>query len=244
MIISDGHECSKNKNWGCSFAEIRPYLGPTVRIKQTTMYVGYTYNFDQIAEMESIAYLWRDGDIVIQHHNILGLPIVAEDFQPILSFSYFAIVHYIRYYISPKTILNSPTILQCRNLIMNNAHFSYKDCKALYSVKVIEIYHGNNEIDPDSWLQFLDQPGVKPIVVLRQSRREVVDNVLNRFVKAFSSAVSPNAFKIVFAELDDPVTEFRETNNISGEVLELKKGVPAEYCKAYHYNFMLERSSL
>ncbi|KAI1724010.1 hypothetical protein Ddc_05208 [Ditylenchus destructor] len=46
---------------------------------------------------------------------------------------------------------------------------------------------------------------------------------------AFSSAILPNAFKIVFAELEVQLTEFRETNNTSGEILELKKGLPVEY---------------
>ncbi|KAI1701558.1 hypothetical protein DdX_16033 [Ditylenchus destructor] len=230
-----GQECSSivnERHIHYSFAEMIPYLGMTVRIKWTVIYVDYTYSPDQIAEMESIAYLWRDGDIYIRnYYSKYNTSIVAEDFLP---------------------ILNSPTILQCRNLIMNNAHFSFKDYKVLYSLKVIEVHYYNYPIDPDSWLQFLDQPGVKPIVVLRQSRREVVDNVLNRFVKAFSSAVSPNPFKIVFAGrevADESLIEFRETNKTSGEILELKKGLPVEYCEGDEflrndYKYTLERSSL
>ncbi|KAI1692220.1 hypothetical protein DdX_21378 [Ditylenchus destructor] len=110
------------------------------------------------------------------------------------------------------------------------------------SVKVFEIHYCNDDIDPDSWLQFLDQPGVKPVVVLRLSHREV-GNVLNRFVKSFSSAVSKNAFKIVFAGLDEELTEFREANNISGEKLGLKKGLQTNYYYQ-RYNYTLERSSV
>ncbi|KAI1692221.1 hypothetical protein DdX_21379 [Ditylenchus destructor] len=228
--ISDGQECSENRNWGCSFAEMRPYLGPAVRIKKTTIYADYTYNLDQIAEMESIAYLWRDGDIDIRnYYSKYNTSIVAEDFLP---------------------ILNSPTILQCKKLFMDNAHFSFKDYKVLYSLKVIEVHYYNYPIDPDSWLQFLDQPGVKPLIVLLQSHRENFDNVINRFVKAFSSAVSPNPFKIVFAgrEVDDEsLIEFRETNKTSGEILELKKGLPVDYQTNYYYecnNYTLERSNV
>ncbi|KAI1699307.1 hypothetical protein DdX_17394 [Ditylenchus destructor] len=224
----DGQKCSENKNWGCSFAEIRPYLGPTVRIKKTTIYADYTYNLDQIAEMESIAYLWRDGDIDIRnYYSKYNTSIVAEDILP---------------------ILNSSTVLQCKKLFLDNAHFSFKDHKILYSVKVIEVYYYNYPIDPDSWLQFLDQPGVKPLIVLLQSHRENADNVINHFVKAFSSAVSPNPFKIVFSGLyKEELTEFRETNKTSGEILELKKGLPTEYQTDYYYecnNYTLERSSV
>ncbi|KAI1693460.1 hypothetical protein DdX_20646 [Ditylenchus destructor] len=127
---------------------MRLYLGPTVRIKKTTIYVAgdSTYNPEHIEEMESIAYLWRDYEISIDH-NLFRIG--AEDFQP---------------------ILNSPTILQCRKLNMTNAHFSFKDFKVLYTVKVIEMFHCNKE-NIELWQQylqqFLEQPGVKPIVVLR-----------------------------------------------------------------------------
>ncbi|KAI1691611.1 hypothetical protein DdX_21765 [Ditylenchus destructor] len=161
-----------------SFAEMRPYLGPTVRVNSTIIYVNFTYNPDHIEEMESITYLWRDRDTILlpvsNNHRI-----VAEDFQP---------------------ILNSPTILQCRMLDMHNAQFSFKDYKVLYTVK------------------------------------------------DFSSAVSPNAFKIVFAQEDaDDLTEFRETNKTTNEKLELKKGLPVEY-QAEHLeeyeNYTLERSRI
>ncbi|KAI1690471.1 hypothetical protein DdX_22461 [Ditylenchus destructor] len=157
---------------------MRPYLGPTVRIKSTGIKVArnVAYNPDHIAEMESIAYLWRDRDIGIRH--VLDQRIVAEDFQP---------------------ILNSPIILQCRKLDMDNAQFSFKDYKVLYTVK------------------------------------------------AFSSAVSPNAFKIVFVEENEALTEFRESNMTTNEKLELKKGLPVEYqverLKKYD-NYTLERSSV
>ncbi|KAI1693706.1 hypothetical protein DdX_20517 [Ditylenchus destructor] len=49
--------------------------------------------------------------------------------------------------------------------------------------------------------------------------------------QAFSFAVSPNAYRIAFIQWKEPVSEFRETNNTSGEILELKKGLPAE-CQA------------
>ncbi|KAI1694704.1 hypothetical protein Ddc_21879 [Ditylenchus destructor] len=78
-----------------SFAEMRPYLGPTVRIKLTTIYISgdSTYIPEQIKEMESIAYLWRDGVIYIENARNDDSRIGAEDFP---------------------LILNSPTILQCR----------------------------------------------------------------------------------------------------------------------------------
>ncbi|KAI1692886.1 hypothetical protein Ddc_23269 [Ditylenchus destructor] len=186
---------------------MRPYLGPSVRIKLVWIFVAgdVTYNPEHIAEMESVAYLWRDGAIKIDPGDRLYLQdyrIVAEDFQ---------------------LILNSPTILQCQELCMSNAHFSFKDYKVLYTVKGINIYYRKEEIDPNSWLQFLEQSGKKPIVYLHQLQRESIDNVLDQLTKAFSSAVSPNAFKIVFVDVDEPLTEFRETNNRSREKLELKK---------------------
>ncbi|KAI1690554.1 hypothetical protein DdX_22419 [Ditylenchus destructor] len=99
-----------------SFAEMRPYLGPTVRINSTVIYVAgdSTYNPEHIEELESIAYLWRDSDIGIRHAKNLYGRIVAEEFQ---------------------LILNSPTILQCRQLRMTNVQFSFKDYNVLYTAK-------------------------------------------------------------------------------------------------------------
>ncbi|KAI1693705.1 hypothetical protein DdX_20516 [Ditylenchus destructor] len=140
---------------------------------------------------------------------------------------------------------------------MGKAHFSFKDYKVLYSVKVIELDYKANyfkeeqndeKTDPNYWPQFLEQPGVKPRVVLSWLHRESIDNLLDRLSKAFSSAVLPNSFKIVFAGNEDPLTEFRETNNTSGEILELKEGISAEFrnsklCDEVT-NYMLERSSI
>ncbi|KAI1700856.1 hypothetical protein Ddc_17904 [Ditylenchus destructor] len=223
-----------------SFAEMRPYLGPTVRIKSISYtYGGSFYNPEHVAEMESIAYLWRDGTICILPKTYtcakdFGSQIVAEDFQPILS---------------------SPTILQCRNLQMYNAHFSFKDYKVLYTVKVFEMlyypyddHEYDDALDSNCWPEFLDRPGVKPVVVLHSFPYRNVVTVLNRLTKAFSSAVSPNAFKVVFEyECDDQITEFRTTNMTSGEKLELKTEIPLE-CHAVDfdndYYCTIERSSI
>ncbi|KAI1708531.1 hypothetical protein Ddc_14323 [Ditylenchus destructor] len=182
-----------------------------------------TNNPEHIAELESMSYLWRDHCLFIGKGD--ESRIVAEDFQ---------------------LILNSPTILQCRILRMINAHFSFKDYKVLNTVNVFEIdYIGADGIDPKYWLQFLEQPGTKPIVALGALRREIIDNALDRLKQTFSSAVSPNAYKIVFVQVREPLTEFRETNKTSREVLELKKGLPVEYpeeCAGDHYT--LKRSSV
>ncbi|KAI1692956.1 hypothetical protein Ddc_23244 [Ditylenchus destructor] len=104
------------------------------------------------------------------------------------------------------------------------------------------------DIDPSYWTEFLEQPGVKPIVVLQYSRHMNTESLLDRLSKAFSSAVVPNAFKIVFPYVDEPLTEFRETNKISGEILELKKGLPTD-CESVAEDsdenlcYTLERSS-
>ncbi|KAI1700052.1 hypothetical protein Ddc_18293 [Ditylenchus destructor] len=207
-----------------SYAEMRAYLGPTVRIKETFIYDN-TYDTEHIAEMESIAYLWRDGDIDLRNVES-GSRIRAENFQ---------------------LILNSPTILQCQKLVMINAHFSFKDYNVLYLVKVIEA-HYYRDIGCEYWLQFLEQPGAKPIVVLRQFCGILcIDNLLNRLSKAFSSAVSPNAFKIVFPDYAKSLTEFREVNKTSGEMMEFKKGLPSEYqIEAWtgYGNYTLERYSV
>ncbi|KAI1691999.1 hypothetical protein Ddc_23917 [Ditylenchus destructor] len=188
---------------------MRPYLGQTVRIEKTWIYldVGTTYNPEHIEQMESIAHLWCDRKISVWNG---GSGIVAEDIQ---------------------LILDSPTILQCRYLFMHRAHFSFKDYKILYNAKIIEIYYEIDypyKYDHDYWPQFLEQPGT------------------------FSSAVSPNAFKIVFAQNRKPLTEFRKTNETSGEKLELKKGLPTEYqnenldrfYNRKYFNYTLERSSI
>ncbi|KAI1692578.1 hypothetical protein Ddc_23530 [Ditylenchus destructor] len=231
-----------------SFAEMRPYLGQSVRIKDTWIYqnIGTTYNPEHIEQMESISHLWCDRKINVWKD---GSKIVAEDFQ---------------------LILNSPTILQCRYLYMENAHFSFKDYKVLYNAKIIENYYYDNKTDSNYWPQFLEQPGVKPLVVLRDLYRNSINTVIDHLSKAqsnlfkpiplgigsgwgpavgswmaFSSAVSPNAFKIVFAENRKPLTEFRKTNETSGEKLELKKGLPIEYQDEYlnkYFNYTLERS--
>ncbi|KAI1699107.1 hypothetical protein Ddc_18738 [Ditylenchus destructor] len=144
-------------------------------------------------------------------------------------------------------ILDSPIILQCRYLLMHDAQFLFQDCKILYNVKIIEINYDDDETDPNYWPQFLEQPGVKPLVVLRELHRESINTVLDHLSKTFSSAVSPNAFKIVFAQNDDPLTEFRKTNKTSGEKLELKKGLPTDNQNEDldgYVNYTLERSRI
>ncbi|KAI1700050.1 hypothetical protein Ddc_18291 [Ditylenchus destructor] len=195
-----------------TFAKIRPYLGPTVRPKHTIIYIAgdSTYYPKQIEEMESISYLWRDGRINIfntdNFGNRIGGKTELEDFQP---------------------VFNSPTLLQCRHLCMDNAHFSFKDCKVLYTVKFIQmIYHGE-DIDLSYWVEFFEQPRVKPVVIFRQLRRESLANVLDQFSMSFSSSILPNAFKIVFAQQcdEEELTIFRKTNNTSGEILELEGSI-------------------
>ncbi|KAI1702332.1 hypothetical protein DdX_15514 [Ditylenchus destructor] len=188
-----------------------PYLGPNIRIKNIYIRVAASaYNPDHISEMESITYLWSDGRIEIWDIDGYGKRIAAEDFLP---------------------ILNSPTILQCRELRMINADFPFKYYNVLYSVNVFEIACTTGDIDANHYLDFLEKPGVKPVVALYDFSRHHIDNVLDLLSKDFSSATVPNAFKIVFAQYKtrQPLTEFRETNKISGEKLELKKGIPVEY---------------
>ncbi|KAI1691022.1 hypothetical protein Ddc_24510 [Ditylenchus destructor] len=210
-----------------SFAEMRPFLGQTVRIERIWILVAErtTYNPEHIDEMESIAHLWCDRRITISKRN--SGEIVADDIQ---------------------LILNSPTILKCRILFMNRAQFSFKDYNILYNAKIIENHYEGDETDPDYWPQFLEQPGVKPLVVLRKLHRESINNVLDHLSKTFSSAVSPNAFKILFAEIWwDRMTEFKMTNETSGEKLELKEGLPTGYRNKNlerYYNYTLERSSI
>ncbi|KAI1695661.1 hypothetical protein Ddc_21106 [Ditylenchus destructor] len=107
---------------------MRPYLGLNVRVNLTFIYIAKdsTYNKKHIAEMESIAHLWRDADISIEHVKYVYSRAVANNF---------------------KFILNSPTILQCRDLSMNNAYFPFKDYKVLYAVKVIIIDYDDGEVD-------------------------------------------------------------------------------------------------
>ncbi|KAI1691931.1 hypothetical protein Ddc_23943 [Ditylenchus destructor] len=216
-----------------SFAEMRPYLGQTVRIEKTWIRldrinwicedVDITYNPEHIKEMESISHVWCDRKICVWNG---GGEIVADDIQ---------------------LILDSPTILQCQLLYMSRAHFSFKDYKVLYNAKIIENNYYDDKTDPDYWPQFLEQPGVKPLVVLRDLHRESINTVVDHLSKAFSSAVSPNAFKIVFANYRKDLTEFRKTNETSGEKLELKKGLPIEYENERldrYCNYTLERSSI
>ncbi|KAI1695335.1 hypothetical protein DdX_19633 [Ditylenchus destructor] len=230
----DGKKCSVDEikdTWDIvfnpkyySFAEMRPYLGPSVRVQLTYLNLNSTYTSQHIEEMESIAHLWRDGSISVANND--GSLIVAEDFQ---------------------LILNSPTILQCRKLAMDNAHFSFKDYKVLYTVKVIETWCDNEDFGPNCWLEFLEQPGVKPIVALRCFGREYIDITLDRLKQAFFSAVVPNAYKVVFTQDDDSLSEFRETNTNANEILELKKGLPVEYQEEDledFDNYTLERSAI
>ncbi|KAI1697027.1 hypothetical protein DdX_18736 [Ditylenchus destructor] len=143
-----------------------------------------------------------------------------------------------------QLILNSPTILQCRRLKLVNARFPFKNYKILYTVKVIELFcYLLDDVDPNYWLEFLEQP----IVALHSLCGENIDNALDHLKQAFSSAVSPNAFKVVFVQEDEPLTEFRVTNKTSGENLELKKGLPVEYPEEWladFDNYTFERSSV
>ncbi|KAI1703497.1 hypothetical protein Ddc_16518 [Ditylenchus destructor] len=214
---------------------MRPYLGLTVRVGWTKIYVAEdsTYNPEHIAEMESIAYLWRDGNIRTENADYCFSQICAENFQ---------------------SILDSPTILQCQILEMSNAHFSFKDYKVLYTLNIIDNWYSSDDDDHNWWPEFLEHPGIKPLIVFRFLRRENIDNFLDRLSKAFSSAILPNSFKIVLTNIDidkhriaKPLTEFRETNNASSEKLELKKGLPVEYQKEYLREcecYTLERSSV
>ncbi|KAI1699041.1 hypothetical protein DdX_17560 [Ditylenchus destructor] len=213
-----------------SFAEMRPYLGLTVRIKKLTLMVvgDSTYSPEHIAEMEAIAFLWRDGDIKIRNAKEHGAPIVAEDFLP---------------------ILNSATILQCRELKMYKAHFSFKDYKILYTVQVIRLIYERiyyERIDPTHIAQFLEHPGVKPVVCVVHNQRASIANVLDHLCKVFSSGVVSNPYKVVFSLYQDDLIKFRETNKTSGEKLELKKRIPIAYERIdLNYNdYTLERSSI
>ncbi|KAI1690414.1 hypothetical protein Ddc_24954 [Ditylenchus destructor] len=202
---------------------MRPYLDQTVRIEQTWIYldVGTTYNPEHIEQMESISHLWCDRKINVWK---MGIEIVAENMQ---------------------LILNSPIILKCRFLSIDRAHFSFKDYKVLYNAKIIENFYCGDETDPDYWPEFIEQPGVKPLVVLYYLHHESVNTVLDRLSKSFFFADLPNAFKIVFAQNRKPLTEFRKTNETSGEKLELKKGLPTEYQNENldgYFNYTLERS--
>ncbi|KAI1710452.1 hypothetical protein Ddc_13397 [Ditylenchus destructor] len=149
----DGEECSidaNNTTTYYSFGEMRPYLGLTVRITEATIYVAASiYSPEHIAEMESIAYLWREGWISILHRHLdfSGIDdsrIGTEDF-PLL--------------------LNSPIILQCHLLFLYNPHYSLKDNKVLYAVNIIDVTYTFEDIDPNYWQEFLEQPGAKPVVV-------------------------------------------------------------------------------
>ncbi|KAI1696700.1 hypothetical protein DdX_18908 [Ditylenchus destructor] len=237
-MISVGQKCNTDKlkqDWNDygysynSFVEMRPYLGSTICIKETIIYVAgdSSYNIEHIEQMSSVAYLWRDGSIVILNANADDSQIRAEDFQP---------------------ILNSPAILQCQNLVMETMYFSFKDYKILYTVKVIETYcYDQRDIDlwHQYWQEFLEQPEVKPVIVFRDLYIESINKLLNQIYKAFTSAVLPNAFVIVFSQFyGETFTEFRETNETSGEILELKKGLPVEWQKEYledYCNYTLER---
>ncbi|KAI1703187.1 hypothetical protein Ddc_16658 [Ditylenchus destructor] len=215
-----------------SFAEMRPYLGPTVRIINTSIFVarGSNCDLEHIEEMESLTYLWRDGEIVIRN---------ADEFdEGRINAGYF------------QPILNSPTVLQCRSLGMENAHFSFKDYKVLYAVKFLAIFYSGDEyIDFNYWQQFLEQTGAKPLVALYYLEPENIYMLFDQLSKSFSSAVSPNAFKIVFFRFykHETLTELRETNNTTGEILELKEELPVEYqyenSEAYNH-YTLERSNI
>ncbi|KAI1697019.1 hypothetical protein DdX_18749 [Ditylenchus destructor] len=169
---------------------MRPYLGPTVRIKKTVICVAgdFTYNPEQIDEMESIAYLWSDHKINIQN-NLRRIR--AEDIQP---------------------ILNSTTILRCRIWEMENTHFPFKEYEILYAMKILEVrYHGDDSFDlwHRYWQQFLEKPGVKPIVAFYHLHRKNVDNLLDQLSKDFSSAVSQNTYTIIIESVrNDLLNEF------------------------------------
>ncbi|KAI1698916.1 hypothetical protein DdX_17637 [Ditylenchus destructor] len=235
-------KCDMNSPWKKSwrgflyypFAEMRPYLSPNVRIKFTWIYIAgdSMYSPEHIEEMESIAYLWRDGEIRIVNDSGFGFRFGAEDFRP---------------------ILNSPTILKCQRLFLYNALFPFKDHSVLYSVKVIYLrydtyIHDKHDIDlwQQYWQQFLEQPGVKPVVAFDDLSLRKIDSLLKRLFKTFSSAVSPNPFKIVFSQMGGTLPEFRETNNASSEIFELKEGLPAEIQNQHFLrsNYTLERSNV
>ncbi|KAI1708720.1 hypothetical protein Ddc_14238 [Ditylenchus destructor] len=146
-----GQECKSIDDVTCySFAEMRPYLVPTVRISKTNINIdGYrdcTYNPEQITGMESIAYLWRDYTIEIRDYNS-GCRIDDEVMNDILP------------------ILNS-TILKCRLLEMTNAYFPFKDYKVLYTAFSFAVVPNVFKI-----VVFVDFDQIPPLTEFRKTNK-------------------------------------------------------------------------
>ncbi|KAI1696135.1 hypothetical protein DdX_19200 [Ditylenchus destructor] len=182
-----------------SFAEMSPYLGPTVRINEILLSInaGTTYPPAHIAEMESIAYLWQNGKISLNNSGVNDQP-----------------------------ILKSPTILHCRQLKLMHTQFHMGEFSVFFTPKILHLRP--TYLDVTYVLEFLGQIRIKPSVVLEFVGLDRINTIIERLSKVFHSAVLPNAFTLILIQpVYQPLAIFNKRNKNSGESLELKEGLPS-----------------
>ncbi|KAI1691449.1 hypothetical protein DdX_21881 [Ditylenchus destructor] len=237
----DGVECSLDadpKRHGemsyYSFSEMQPYLGPTVRFEFTFIHTAgqNMYSNEHIMKMESLTHLWREGTI-----NFLncydGRQIVPDNIRRIFS---------------------SPIILQCRDLVIYNACFSFKDYGVLYMPQSIQIFLPDEQyVNPNIVSDYLEQMKMEQIVMLQFYSIEFIPSIVERILQSFSKIDSSTGWilegklkKVHFQAFSlrqlassgftmllgiyhgtiDQSIEFQKVNNVTGEKLELKKGLP------------------
>ncbi|KAI1694965.1 hypothetical protein Ddc_21614 [Ditylenchus destructor] len=213
-----------------SLAQTRPYLGPSVRVKSTCLYVKNETIISPtlVTEMESLSHIWRDQTLVMLPSVGYLTDAMFQKLQP---------------------ILNSRNISQFGELRLIDVDFPLVDYPVLNSLNVLELYdveqRNNDSITSfyENILHFLEKPGAKPLVVLNgiHNRNKDHSPLIHLISQAFSRATSPCEFGLVLLRNKNSVTyltEFRETNNISGEVLKLEKGLPAECNQRYSRQYV------
>ncbi|KAI1712888.1 hypothetical protein Ddc_12232 [Ditylenchus destructor] len=190
-----------------SFVEISPYLGPTVRFKETEIKVrNYCpYTSEAANELESLTHLWRDRVITIKPMEMQV--IFAE---------------------SIRHILDSPTILKCKQLEIEDPDLPLSNYPVLYSADVFHVFC-NRILKPENWKFFEGSraDGGKPLFFLTLwiNHSDVEPVVITNYkYQVFPQADSPCAFKMVVKlRLVGELLPFSIQNTSTQEVLELKE---------------------
>ncbi|KAI1691356.1 hypothetical protein DdX_21935 [Ditylenchus destructor] len=213
----DGNKCKQQVNALCPLPEMRPYLGESVRVKTAVLVVKEEAGLNRklAAEIETVAHIWSDQELVI-------LPITR----------YFTEAYRIKPYITDaliQQIANSGRIFQVRQLMISNPDFSFKDYSELYSAKILIVVYFLPFKCPENLLDFLQEPGAKPLVVLCFDFWKALTEAslfIDRIAQSFSSASTSSNFRLIIKynnrDGSKLLNKFCIENRTTNEVLQLK----------------------
>ncbi|KAI1715830.1 hypothetical protein Ddc_10901 [Ditylenchus destructor] len=245
--FSDGKKCNQQdlslESTHYSLSEMRLYLGRSVRIKKTFLFIREEINLktEIIAELQTIAHLWSDQEFVIAPKS--GRYFTDAMIQRI------------------QSITNSERIFQARELTIYNPHLSFKDYSMLNSAKILKVICFSPCKSSADILHLLEKPGAKPQLVLcygswsTEEQFKQASLLIKLIFQSFSSASTISAFRLIimyFKHNNKSIKEFRVENRITSEVLQLRNITENEainylgnYIDKINFRYILvERSQL